>query len=508
MELGRNEQVADFLDQAEVVDLEPEARHSLIWLREALAEASGTGTVESMVAVAKELALDGDERLALRALFTTAVRCYMFKVDETIRAKVTQVADDLSLPPEEPRLASIYALTDPSVRGPSVLETARFMTPEQLIRTEEDEATAADALHLYALALTSLAEFRIGVSFQEAAIARLRSQGRLGILARALGSHSVSRMVLGEWRLASQAADECLRLIGYVRGSPESATDGERVLNAGSALLVLGTVAANTGEAVVAEALVDEAVQVMGWVGSGFCLAGIQAARASLALTAGRSSEAFEHALGIFDPDDGGFHWGVSRWGSLLRDLADASVASGNARKAVALLAARDRAANSDESSGTLAYVDAVLAESDIEERFRRALTYAPTSPYFQARLHLAFGLWLRRERRGIEARGYLRSALDGFEASGAVPWAGRARQELRASGETVRLRARDRRQALSPQEMQIAQLAAEGLTNKEIGEKLFLSHRTVGSHLYRTFPKLGIKSRSELVAAIGQMSK
>ena len=88
----------------------------------------------------------------------------------------------------------------------------------------------------------------------------------------------------------------------------------------------------------------------------------------------------------------------------------------------------------------------------------------------------------------------------------GAAPWAERARQELRASGETRRHRDPERRDELSPQEIQIAQLAADGLTNREIGERLFLSHRTIGSHLYRIFPKLGIKSRSELAAALEQL--
>ena len=220
----------------------------------------------------------------------------------------------------------------------------------------------------------------------------------------------------------------------------------------------------------------------------------------------GRPAEAFQHAFRIFDPADAACHWGVSRWSTVLRDLADAALASGNTQTAVARLAPLDRTTSSDESRGTLAYVDAVLADGDVEERFRRALAYAPASVYFQARLHLAFGLWLRRERRRTEARTYLRSAIDGFEAIGAVPWAERARQELRASGETVRRRAPDRRDELSPQEMQIAQLAAEGLTNREIGERLFLSHRTIGSHLYRIFPKLGIKSRSELAAAFRQV--
>ena len=506
LELGRNEEVVDLLDRAEPFDLEVKTRHSMLWLREALAEASGTGTVESMVTVAEQLAAEGEQRLALRALFTAAVRCYMFKVAESTPAMVTRVADQLSLPTDDPSLAAIYALAVPAVRGQHVLATARGRTPEQLIQTSPDAAAAVEALHLYALALTSLAEFRIGVGFQEAAISGLRSQGKLGVLARALGSYSVTRLVLGDWRLASQAADECLRLTGYVRGAPDTATDGQRVLNAGYALLVLGTVAANQGQGDRAEELVDEAVHVMGWVGSSFSLAGIHAARASLALAAGRPAEAFQHAFRIFDPADAACHWGVSRWSTVLRDLADAALASGNTQTAVARLAPLDRTTSSDESRGTLAYVDAVLADGDVEERFRRALAYAPASVYFQARLHLAFSLWLRRERRRTEARAYLRSAIDGFEAIRAVPWAERARQELRASGETVRRRAPDLRDELSPQEMQIAHLTAEGLTNREIGERLFLSHRTVSTHLYRIFPKLGIKSRSELAVALGQV--
>jgi len=81
----------------------------------------------------------------------------------------------------------------------------------------------------------------------------------------------------------------------------------------------------------------------------------------------------------------------------------------------------------------------------------------------------------------------------------GANPWSERARQELRASGESSRRRVPEVRDELTPQELQIAQLAATGLTNREIGEMLYLSHRTISSHLYRTFPKLGITSRGEL---------
>jgi DNA-binding CsgD family transcriptional regulator len=81
--------------------------------------------------------------------------------------------------------------------------------------------------------------------------------------------------------------------------------------------------------------------------------------------------------------------------------------------------------------------------------------------------------------------------------------YAERTRRELRASGERVRSRAPGGWAQLSPQELQIAQLAAEGLSNREIGERLYLSHRTVGSHLYRLFPKLGVTSRAQLRDAL-----
>ena len=120
-------------------------------------------------------------------------------------------------------------------------------------------------------------------------------------------------------------------------------------------------------------------------------------------------------------------------------------------------------------------------------------------------RLLLAHGSWLRRRRRVSESRSPLRSARDTFDALGAVQWAERARQELRAAGETSRRREPEAWDNLSAQEIQIATMASEGLSNREIGRKLYLSHRTVGSHLYRTFPKLGITSRVQLASALAR---
>ena len=102
------------------------------------------------------------------------------------------------------------------------------------------------------------------------------------------------------------------------------------------------------------------------------------------------------------------------------------------------------------------------------------------------------------------DSRAPLRNARDVFDDLGAAPWADRARQELRATGEASHDGPSDAARGLTAQELEIARLAAAGLTNREIGQQLYLSHRTVGSHLYHVFPKLGITSRNELADALG----
>jgi DNA-binding CsgD family transcriptional regulator len=117
--------------------------------------------------------------------------------------------------------------------------------------------------------------------------------------------------------------------------------------------------------------------------------------------------------------------------------------------------------------------------------------------------VQVAYGPWLRRQRRVAESGGVVRVARDPFDALGCRPWGERARHELRASGERSWLWVPEARDQLTAQERQSAQLAAAGLSNREIGRRLFLSHRTISTHLYRVFPKLGITSRAELGAAL-----
>jgi len=148
-----------------------------------------------------------------------------------------------------------------------------------------------------------------------------------------------------------------------------------------------------------------------------------------------------------------------------------------------------------------LARCEALLGARDANEAFGEAIAAAAALPPLQrARTELLYGEWLRRERRRIDARGHLRTALESFRTLGAAPWAERAEAELRATGETARKHDVSAAEQLTPQELQVAGLVAEGLTNKEIAAQLFLSPRTVDYHLRKVFTKLGIASRAELI--------
>jgi DNA-binding CsgD family transcriptional regulator len=147
-----------------------------------------------------------------------------------------------------------------------------------------------------------------------------------------------------------------------------------------------------------------------------------------------------------------------------------------------------------------LARCRALAGESDAERRYAQAIELSGSlAPFDRARTELLYGEWLRRARRRIDARPHLRTALELFDRLSVPPWSGRARSELRASGETARERDPSTRDQLTPRELQIAGLAADGMTNPEIGAQLFLSPRTIDYHLRKVFAKLDIASRRDL---------
>jgi DNA-binding CsgD family transcriptional regulator len=145
----------------------------------------------------------------------------------------------------------------------------------------------------------------------------------------------------------------------------------------------------------------------------------------------------------------------------------------------------------------------AILTEDpdDADALFRATLeAHGRDAPPMEiARTQLAYGERLRRDRRRVDARIRLRTALDTFEGLGATPWAERARGELNATGETARKRDASTLDELTPQELRIAQLVAGGATNREVGAQLFVSPKTVEYHLRKVFMKVGVGSRVEL---------
>jgi DNA-binding CsgD family transcriptional regulator len=189
-----------------------------------------------------------------------------------------------------------------------------------------------------------------------------------------------------------------------------------------------------------------------------------------------------------------------------MAELIEAAARSGHSdigADALARLAETTSVSGTDWARGVEARSRALLSEGDSAEcLYREAIERLGRCRVRAdlARAHLVYGEWLRRERRRVDARAELRIALEMLESMGMEAFAERARRELQATGETARKRTVvTSDQGLTAQEWQVARMAREGLSNPEIGARLFISARTVQYHLRKVFTKLGINSRSQL---------
>jgi DNA-binding CsgD family transcriptional regulator len=197
----------------------------------------------------------------------------------------------------------------------------------------------------------------------------------------------------------------------------------------------------------------------------------------------------------------------AENWG--LGELIESATRTGRidlATDALSRLARKAHATRTGWALGIEARSRALLSQGgDAEAGFRRALEHLSQTRVRAelARTHLLYGEWLRRERRRSDAREQVRAAHELFTAIGMEAFAERARRELLATGVHVQTRSAETRDDLTAQERQIARLAGDGLSNPEIGARLFLSPHTVAYHLRKVFDKLGIRSRRELAAAL-----
>ncbi|MGH9209072.1 MAG: helix-turn-helix transcriptional regulator [Acidimicrobiales bacterium] len=189
-----------------------------------------------------------------------------------------------------------------------------------------------------------------------------------------------------------------------------------------------------------------------------------------------------------------------------LPDLLEAAARAGRTNEVGELVAWYEEWATATQqpvAQANLHRCQALLGDQTAEEHFGEALRLFEHAgpdqrPFDRARTQLLYGEWLRRARRRVEARAQLSAAHETFQRLGAEPWADRAAAELRATGQTLR-RPDTARMRLTPQEMQVVRLVAQGGSNKDVAAKLFLSHRTVAYHLHKAYPKLGVTSRTEL---------
>ena len=230
-------------------------------------------------------------------------------------------------------------------------------------------------------------------------------------------------------------------------------------------------------------------------------------AKALAAAGSGNFDEAFRQASNVSPAGTLASHVPHALWGIL--DVVEAAVRTGRVADAAAHVQAA-RSVDLPALSSRLALVTlgaAAIAAPDPDwmPLFEQALGTPSIDhwPFDLARVELAFGERLRRGQAMRQSRLHLAAALDSFERIGAEPWAERARGELRSTGQSKPRGEHRDPDLLTPKEREIAMLAAAGLTNKQIGERLFVSHRTVGFHLHRAFPKLGVSSRAALRDAL-----
>jgi DNA-binding CsgD family transcriptional regulator len=456
------------------------------WLREIFNDGvpGHAARVFELCDVARQALEERDADLALNLLLAAALRGWWADTGPEARAAVATVVQQMRGREGDPRYVAALAVAEPVLRGAAATEL--------LARVVLEDIGDADALRLLGMAAHAIGDEVRCADFLDRAESKLRAEGRLGFLPHVFGMQIQARSELGDWRRAAAAAEEGRRL---------AAETGQPIWSTGT-LVGDARAAGLRGDAETALQLAARAEEAASHAHLNDLLACVQLARGFALAAAGAYEDAYEAIRRVFDPADPSHHQRELFAG--IMSLAETAVHSGHRDDARAVVHQVERTAEITPSPLLhihLRYARAVLADdARAEHLYVDALGHDLTRwPLAKARLELAYGSWLRRQRRAAESRPPLRSAHTVFDIIGATSWAEQARAELRAAGGRATTRGPTAEDMLSPQELQIARLAAEGLSNREIGQRLYLSHRTIGSHLYRIFPKLDITSRSQL---------
>jgi DNA-binding CsgD family transcriptional regulator len=359
---------------------------------------------------------------------------------------------------------------------------------------------AATRLHLLGMVWTAMGDM---LDFENMlAVARDRARqaregGALAQLPDALVCLAHSELLAGHIDVAESFNGEAVE-IGAATGLPEF--PGAHNIISLSILVWRGheTEARGLAQQIVNEGLAG---------GQGFAIRLVDHMLTVLELGHGNYEEARSHALKVFDADP-------LYIGSIdLADLVEAAWRSNDpdiANRALARLSERAQGGGAPWGLGLLARSRALMApDEEAEALYHEAIEQLDRSGVARdlARARLLYGEWLRRRRRRAEAREQLRAARDHLLVIGGGAFARRAEAELRATGEHARARVDDTRNELTPQELQVAQLAAHGDTNSAIAAQLYISPHTVSYHLRKVYSKLDVKSRHQLGSVLARSS-
>jgi DNA-binding CsgD family transcriptional regulator/tetratricopeptide (TPR) repeat protein len=482
-QLGEPTAVARLLDAAARLELKPHDVARMTWLREIFHDGApgDPAAVAKLVASARDASGAGDRNLALNLLQGAALRCFWADPGEAARSLVFEAVDELARAGTNPRILEIASLAAP-------IDSTGVVSAKVRQLALVDSANSVDT-QLLAFAAYAVGDITQAIELMDRVAPTLRAQGKLGLLAQLHVLRALAGLNVGQFVEAQREAEEGNRL----------AIETAQPIWTAMSQMVRGVLLGLRGDEVLAERLISGAGELLAPLRISVLYRQTEFAYGIVAMSAGRNSDAFDHFARMFDSDVG------ARMAAPF--VIESAVRAGREDEGRRLLSQLERLATRTPSPLVhigLRYGRALLAkESEARDLYEIALKGEPQWPFDRARLLMSYGSWLRRQRRITESRPYLREAHDTFVSLGLQPWADRARAELRASGERTPEPSTTARQALSPQELQIAQLAAAGLSNRQIADRLFLSHRTVGAHLYRVYPKLGIVSRSELAQAL-----
>ncbi|MEU5126702.1 helix-turn-helix transcriptional regulator [Streptomyces mobaraensis] len=330
------------------------------------------------------------------------------------------------------------------------------------------------------------------------AVDTLRRNGAIGSLPMSLAPLVALQLVTGPWPTATANGTEALSL----------ALETGQLGAASHLRAMLAWLAAAQGDGDRCHELARESLEISTPRRIASAIALAHWAQGLNALAEGQPLNAVKLLAEVCSPEGGAGHF-MLRW-IVLPDFVEACVRAGEPERAHHVLTDRDPLhpvpANHPQLRSGWHRSRALLATGEeAEDLFLAALADTGLSPFETGRTHLLYGEWLRRHRRIKPAREQLHLAEVQLDSVGALPWAELARAELRAAGgrsaqgPSTAAVPMGGEQRLTARELQVMRLAAQGLSNGEIAARLFLSPRTVGYHLYKIFPKLGVTSRSQL---------